>query len=129
MRINITPTVKARPRFNTTTGRTYTPASTKEFKEELAWKYKQAGGKFYKGNLKVKLVFAFIPPKSWSKKEKKEALEGRTIPTKMDTDNLIKSVTDSLNGIAYTDDRYIYKVEAEKKYDTEEYIEIEIEGE
>ena len=128
MRINITPTVKARPRFNTSTGRTYTPHTTKDFEEELAWKYKQAGGKFYEGNLKVKLVFAFVPPKSWSKKKQKEALEGRIIPTKMDTDNLIKSVTDSLNGIAYTDDRYIYKVEAEKKYDTQEYIEIEIEG-
>lgn len=129
MRINITPTVKARPRFNTTTGRTYTPHTTKDFEEELAWKYKQAGGKFYDGNLNVKLVFAFIPPKSWSKKKQREALEGRIIPTKMDTDNLIKSVTDSLNGIAYTDDRYIYKVEAEKKYDIEEYIEIEIKGE
>lgn len=129
MRINITPTVKARPRFNTTTGRTYTPHTTKDFEEELAWKYKQAGGKFYEGNLKVKLVFAFIPPKSWSKKKQKEALEGKIRPSKMDTDNLIKSVTDSLNGIAYIDDRYIYKVEAEKKYDIEEYIEIEIEGE
>ena len=129
MRINITPTVKARPRFNTTTGRTYTPHTTKDFEEELAWKYKQAGGKFYEGNLKVKLVFAFIPPKSWSKKRQKEALEGKIRPSKSDIDNYIKATLDSLNNIAYKDDRSVYKIESEKKYDIEEYIEIEIEGE
>lgn len=129
MRINITPTVKARPRFNTSTGRTYTPHTTKDFEEELAWKYKQAGGKFYEGYLKVKLVFAFIPPKSWSKKKQNEALEGIIRPTKSDIDNYIKACLDSLNRVAYEDDRYIFSVEAVKKYDTKEYIEIEIEGE
>ena len=30
------------------------------------------------------------------------------------------------NTVAYTDDRYVYKVSAIKKYDTEDYIEINI---
>lgn len=110
------------------TGRTYTPNTTKAFEEEFAYKYKAAGGKFYEGYLKVKLVFAFIPPKSWSKKKQREALEGEIRPTKSDIDNYIKACLDSLNRVAYEDDRYIFGVEAIKKYDTKEYIEIEIEG-
>ena len=31
-----------------------------------------------------------------------------------------------LNTVAYSDDRYVYKISAIKKYDTEEYIEINI---
>ena len=50
----------------------------------------------------------------------------RIRPTKSDIDNYIKSVLDSLNTAAYTDDRYVYKVSAIKKYDTEDYIEINI---
>ena len=68
----------------------------------------------------------YTPPKSWSKKKINEALEGYIRPTKSDIDNYIKSVLDSLNTVAYTDDRYVYKVSAIKKYDTEEYIEINI---
>lgn len=129
MRIKIKPTSKGRPRFNMSTGRTYTPGTTKDFEEEFAYKYKAAGGKFYEGYLKAKLVFAFTPPKSWSKKKQNEALENKIRPTKSDIDNYIKACLDSLNKVAYEDDRYIYSVEAIKKYDTEEYIEIEIKGE
>lgn len=129
MRIEIKPTSKGRPRFNMSTGRTYTPGATKDFEQEFAYKYKSAGGKFYEGYLKVKLVFAFTPPKSWSKKKQNEALEGIIRPTKSDIDNYIKATLDSLNKVAYEDDRYIFGVEAIKKYDTKEYIDIEIEGE
>ena len=37
-------------------------------------------------------------------------------PTKCDLDNIVKSITDGLNGKAYADDRYIYSIEAIKVY-------------
>lgn len=126
MRIDTKPTPKGRPRFNASTGKIYTPSTTRDFEEEFAYKYKTMGGKFYEGYLKVKLVFAFTPPKSWSKKKQNEAIEGKIRPTKSDADNYIKACLDSLNKVAYEDDRYIYGVTAIKKYDTKEYIEIEI---
>ena len=127
MRIYIKPATKERPRFNASTGRAFTTNKTRDFEEALKWEYVKNNGKNYGENfIEVELVFAFIPPKSWSKKKTAEALEGRIRPTKSDIDNYIKSVLDSLNTVAYTDDRYVYKVSAIKKYDTEDYIEINI---
>ena len=127
MRIYITPTTKERPRFNTSTGRAFTTNKTRDFEEALRWEYVKNNGKNYGENfIEVDLVFAFMPPKSWSKKKVSEALEGRIRPTKSDIDNYIKSVLDSLNTVAYSDDRYVYKVSAMKKYDIEDYIEINI---
>ena len=127
MRIYIKPTTKERPRFNTSTGRAFTTGKTRHFEEALKWEYVKNSGKNYGENfIEVELIFAFTPPKSWSKKKVDEALEGRIRPTKSDIDNYIKSALDSLNTVAYTDDRYVYKVSAIKKYDTEDYIEINI---
>ena len=127
MRIYIKPTTKERPRFNTSTGRAFTTNKTKDFEESLRWEYIKNNGKNYGENfIEVELVFSFKPPKSWSKKKTNEALNGNIRPTKSDIVNYIKSVLDSLNTVAYTDDRYAYKISAIKKYDTEDYIEINI---
>ena len=127
MRIYITPTTKERPRFNTSTGRAFTTNKTRDFEEALKWEYIKNNGKNY-GEIfvEVELVFSFKPPKSWSKKKINEALKGNIRPTKSDIDNYIKAVLDSLNTVAYSDDRYVYKVSSIKKYDIEDYIEINI---
>ncbi|MGL5507542.1 MAG: RusA family crossover junction endodeoxyribonuclease [Paraclostridium sp.] len=126
MRIYITPTTKERPRFSRN-GYAYTTNKTRDFEEQLKWEYVKANGKNYgESFIEVELVFAFTVPKSWSKKKKEEALKGNIRPTKADIDNYIKATLDSLNAVAYTDDRYVYKVSSIKKYDLEEYIEINI---
>lgn len=43
-------------------------------------------------------------------------------------DNYIKALLDGLNGRAWTDDRYIVKIEAEKKYADEDGIDVTIEN-
>ena len=127
MRIYITPTTKERPRFNTSTGRAFTTNKTRDFEEALRWEYvKNKGKNFQDKFIEVELIFAFTPPKSWSNKKTNEAIKGNIRPTKSDIDNYIKAVLDSLNTVAYTDDRYVYKISAMKKYDIEEYIEINI---
>ncbi|EQK39778.1 endodeoxyribonuclease RusA family protein [[Clostridium] bifermentans ATCC 638] len=127
IRINTIPVPKARPRMNTLTGRTYTPSKTKNFEEYIAFEYKKQGGKYFDDKpIKLKLGFGFKVPKSYTKKDKQKALEGQIIPSKCDIDNLVKCVQDGLNTVAYKDDRYIYAIEATKKFDNEDYIEIEI---
>ena len=74
------------------------------------------------------MKFKFEVPKSYSKKKRIEALEGKIRPTKADIDNYIKSVLDGLNGRAFKDDRYVYAVLAEKEYAEEASIEVSIES-
>jgi Holliday junction resolvase RusA-like endonuclease len=45
-------------------------------------------------------------------------LDNKIYPTiKPDTDNIAKSILDSLNGIAYKDDKQAVKLTVEKRYD------------
>lgn len=127
MRIRIYEKAVAKERPRVVGGRTYTPSKTKEFEELISWQYKKLGGKYFEDKpIKLSLTFAFKVPKSYTKSNTRKALEGLIVPSKCDIDNLSKSIQDALNTVAYKDDRYIYKLEAVKKFDTENYIEIEI---
>ncbi|MBR3003248.1 MAG: RusA family crossover junction endodeoxyribonuclease, partial [Clostridia bacterium] len=67
--------------------------------------------------LKVKIIAYYEVPKSASKKKKQQMLNDEIFPTvKPDTDNIAKSILDSLNGIAYLDDKQVVKLEVEKYY-------------
>ena len=59
----------------------------------------------------LQLLFELPMPKSWSKKKKKEML-GQPHQQKPDIDNLVKGLLDAV----CTDDSYIYKVDAEKRW-------------
>jgi len=84
----------------------------------------------FKSALKVKITFVFPPLKNWTKK-KLDALEaGEKFykTTKPDlTDNLMKGTMDAMNGIIFTDDAIIAKVESEKIFGSVPRIEIEFE--
>ena len=119
---------KSRPRFNTYTGRAITDKKTKDFEQTVAWLYKSNGGKYFKDkNIRMRVEFHFEVPKSYTKKKKEEALNGIVRPTRSDIDNLLKSVQDGLNGIAYLDDRTICEISAIKKYSDKDRIVIGIE--
>ena len=106
-------------------GKVYTPNSTKVFEEICRLSY---GNRYYfdKEYISIKIVFKFKVPKSYSKKKHSEAIKGKIRPSTNDTDNLLKSVLDGLNGKAWKDDRYIYKIEAEKIFADKDCIEVEI---
>ena len=61
----------------------------------------------------MNIEFFYEIPQSWSKKKKEEAKWHKTKP---DIDNLIKSVMDSLNGIAFKDDSQVVMIKARKQY-------------
>ena len=107
---------KERPRVGKG-GRIYTPNGTHKY-EKLVKNIYQEKGIYYFDNeyISIKIIFKFEIPKSYNKKKHSEALEGIIRPTRADIDNYIKSVLDGLNKVAYADDRYIYKIEAEKRY-------------
>ena len=121
------PVPKSRPRFNTNTGRAFTYDKTRIFENLVSLAY---GARHYFDDsyIRIRMKFKFEVPKSYSKKKRIEALEGKIRPTKADIDNYIKSVLDGLNGRAFKDDRYIYAVLAEKEYAEEASIEVSIES-
>ena len=124
--INTKPIPKGRPRLGKG-GKVYTPNSTKVFEEICRLSY---GNRYYfdKEYISIKIVFKFKVPKSYSKKKYSEAIEGKIRPSTNDIDNLSKSVFDGLNGKAWKDDRYIYRIEAEKIFADKDCIEVEIES-
>ncbi len=121
------PVPKSRPRFNTNTGRAFTDDKTRIFENIVSLAY---GARHYFDDsyIRIRMKFKFEVPKSYSKKKRIEALEGKIRPTKADIDNYIKSVLDGLNGKAFKDDRYIYAILAEKEYSEEASIEVSIES-
>lgn len=110
------PKGKGRPRF-TRTGRAYTPADTKVAEAEVANAYREAGCRKIDGAVVMFITMYYKIPKSATKKDRALMESGEMLPTiKPDADNVIKLIGDSLNGIAYDDDKQIVTVIAEKKY-------------
>ena len=129
LRIPITPTPKARPRF-TRAGHTYTPKKTANYEKAIADYYRQAtkGFKFEREQaVVINIVFGMPIPKSTSKSKKEDMQNGAIKHIKKpDTDNLLKAVLDGLNGIAWADDSQVIRVCASKEYSTEPYVYIYI---
>ena len=124
--IHTAPVSKQRPRLGKG-GCVYTPSKTKVFENIVALSYGNRPN-FDDKYIRIRLKFKFEVPKSYSKKKRLEALEGKIRPTKADIDNYIKAVLDGLNKRAWKDDRYIVGILAEKEYSEESCIEVSIES-
>lgn len=121
---------KGRPRLNTYTGSVYTPTRTKDY-EELVQQYfllKYPKYKPFEGRVKVQIGAYFGVPKTTKKTEKELMLQNKINPTKKpDIDNIVKIVLDAMNGVAFKDDIQITKLDVEKVYSEEEFIQVKIE--
>ena len=120
---------KQRPKFNTMTGRAYTPAKTANFESTLAMSaqaYLVANNKKpLQGPFNAFVQITKAVPASWSNKKKKLALEGLILPTgKPDIDNVAKAVLDSLNGVWFSDDSHCTQLVVGKKYGEESYYRV-----
>ena len=108
---------KQRPRFN---GRyAYTPERTVNYENWVKACYieKYRSNNLLDAPLEVHIIAYYEIPKSTSKKKKQEMLEDKIRPTiKPDTDNIAKSILDSLNGIAYLDDKQVVDLRVRKQY-------------
>jgi len=115
----ITFTVKGTPihleRARHGKGNTYDTARNKGAKQAIAWEAKaaMAGQEPFKGPVRMRLLFLFDWPSSYTKTRRK-ACYGNMKDTKPDIDNLQKLVADALNGIVYEDDSQVTEIHATK---------------
>lgn len=102
------PAGKARPRFNTQTGRAYTPTKTVNAESHIALCWAQTGmERIDHGPVFLDVLMILDRPRSHFTKAGDLNAAGRAAwwcLRKPDTDNAIKLLMDSLNGVAYRDD-------------------------
>lgn len=121
---------KSKLRHRTTRqGFTYNPKQNIEYENWVKQCYfienKQ---KTLKGEIKATIKAYFKIPKSTSKKRKKLMVEEKLRPTKKpDTDNLAKIVLDSLNTLAFHDDKQVVDLRVLKFYSEEPRTEVVLE--
>lgn len=85
--------------------------------------------KIIEGYVEIKIEYSMIPPISWSKIKRYNAIKGFIKPVvKPDNDNIEKTIYDTLNKIIWKDDNQIVKNETIKFYNTEEFTNIIIKG-
>jgi Holliday junction resolvase RusA-like endonuclease len=112
------PTPQARPRV--TRWVTYDPRQDKKtwVKFQIQEQMKENCLRIIKDPVFVDFKFFMKIPLSFSKKQRLSIANGELKHVKKpDTDNLIILIMNCLTGIAYEDDRQIYKLIAEKVYD------------
>lgn len=103
--------------------RSYTPKKTKDYESLIAYEYKRQCGEFYgdmensklKQAVVLKIDIYFSIPKSYNKGKRLAAECNSIRPTKKpDIDNVVKSVLDALNGVAYKDDTQVTELSVRK---------------
>ena len=125
------PVGKARPRVVVQGNRAhaYTPPKSASYARLVAEVYKQSfsGAETLTGAITL-VIRAYYPiPQSWPQSKKAKALCGLIQPlVKCDLDNLVKQIADSINGIAWVDDKQITEIRASKEYSAMPRVEVEI---
>lgn len=126
------PRGKGRPRFSMSHGyvRTYTDDKTAAYENLVKMAYKNAaqGNRFADdAPLAVDITAYYSIPKSASMKKQDLMRSGEIRPLKkVDIDNLVKVVLDSLNGIAYRDDVQVVECQVRKFYADDPKVLVEI---
>ena len=110
------PMGKQRPKFGK--GFTYTPKKTVSYENYVKLIFQEKYGQpNLTGQIKACIKVYFDIPKSTGKGKKAEMLLNLIRPAKKpDCDNIAKIILDSLNGIAYADDKQIISLSVEKYY-------------
>ena len=120
---------KQRPRFNTKTGRAFTSNQTINYENWIKQCYIEQSNKLLQGAIRARIEIYYSVPKSYSKRKIEVIKGGTDYPMKKpDCDNVVKIVLDSLNKIAYDDDKQVVELTVLKRWTFEnERIEFEVE--
>lgn len=118
---------KGRPRFVKGMSRPITPAATIRAEREVARLAREAiaDAPYFSqpltGPVRLEVLAVFEIPVSWNKAKRAAALEGRVWHTSTpDADNLLKLISDAMNGIIYNDDGQVVDCRCAKRYGTPE---------
>ena len=120
---------KQRPRFNTKTGRAFTSNQTINYENWIKQCYIEQSNKLLQGAIRARIEIYYSVPKSYSKRKIEAIKYGTDYPMKKpDCDNVAKIVLDSLNKIAYDDDKQVVELTVLKRWTFDnERIEFEME--
>lgn len=122
------PVAKQSVKF-TRSGMRYTPKHMIEYSNWVKLSFTQAYKDFkpLTTPLRVRLYVAFEIPKSFSESKRLQALMDEIRPTvKPDCDNISKNILDSLNGLAWLDDKQIVELSVYKAYEEKSCVVVEI---
>ena len=111
---------KQRPRMGRS-GIVYTPKETLVYENYVKMCYSDYANQFgwlpYENQVRAEIEVLVAVPKSDSKTKKKAKIGGMIRPAvKPDCENLAKSILDSLNGLAYQDDKQVVELSIKKYY-------------
>lgn len=106
---------KGRPRFVRATGRAYTPADTMNAEAWVRTCALNAGATMIEGPVSLTVHVRVQIPQSWPNRKRSDAL-GAPTTGKPDLDNIAKLIGDSLNGIAWSDDKQVAAVWLTRRY-------------
>jgi Holliday junction resolvase RusA-like endonuclease len=121
------PKAKQRPRLGN--GYVYTPTQTVNYENYVKMCFLNNKQEKLTGKIRAEIYAFFGIPASWSKKKKDDAIQGEIRPTKKpDTDNIAKIILDSLNGLAYDDDKQIIELVVCKYYSDSPNVEVTLVG-
>lgn len=109
------PKGKDRPRF-TRNGHAYTTKSTRDYEQMIKLEYSKQSNEYFEGEVSVIINVGYPIPKSITKKELEDIKNGAKPAKKPDCDNVAKVILDSLNGIAYKDDKQVVALFVRKEY-------------
>ena len=120
---------KQRPRFNTKNGRAFTSNQTINYENWIKQCYIEQSNKLLQGAIRARIEIYYSVPKSYSKRKIEAIKDGTDYPMKKpDCDNVVKIVLDSLNKIAYDDDKQVVELTVLKRWTFDkERIEFEME--
>lgn len=112
------PVAQGRPRFARVGKgvRTYDPAKSRNWKQDVKWQAIENKVKLMDGPLELRLVFYLLRPKGHYGKRGLRPSAPAHHTKKPDVDNMVKGVKDGLKGICYRDDSQIVRLEAIKEY-------------
>jgi Holliday junction resolvase RusA-like endonuclease len=107
----------------------YTPKKTVEYEKQVRQCFIEQQGKKLTGPIVAIIIAVYKIPESWSKEKRRQALRREIFPAvKPDTDNIAKVILDSLNGLAYDDDKQVTYLVIKKQYDVLPSVQVELEG-
>ena len=120
---------KQRPQFKKKTGKAFTPNQTISYENWVKQCYIEQSNKLLQGPIRARIEIYYSVPKSYSKRKIEAIKDGTDYPMKKpDCDNVAKIVLDSLNKIAYDDDKQVVELTVLKRWTFDnERIEFEME--
>lgn len=126
------PVGKDRPRFDSRSGRVYTPTGTADAEVAIAkaWMAATVGRRPFTGPVKLSIIAVFEAPPSWPKRLRDETTGAQVWHVargEADLDNIVKLVSDALNRKAFVDDAQVAVITCGKRYGSPARLDISVE--